>query len=232
MVKNRKEGIFLSIVFSFYNEEVVLRELLSRVRNVLSSNPFLSGYELIFVNDCSTDNSETILIEELEKEGDIMLVNMSRNFGNSECVYAGFSVSKGDAIVYMDTDLQDPPEVIEELIKRYVDDESVEVVYTTRTSRAGESRVKLFITAVAYRFIKYISNINIPVDSGDFKLLSRKVVDLMLKHEEKLPYIRGLVSFYGFKQKQVFYDRDPRFDGSKNTNFNFDRSNLILTYQI
>jgi len=227
MSKNRKEGIFLSIVFSFYNEEQVLIELISRVRNAIKDNKYLSGYELIFVNDYSNDRSEEILISEIQNSEDIVLVNMSRNFGVGECVYAGFSVSKGDAIVYMDSDLQDPPEVIQDLITEFVEDQELEVVYTTRKSRAGESRFKLLITSIAYKFIKYISNIDIPTSSGDFKLLSRRVVDLMLKHEEKLPYIRGLVSFYGFKQKQVLYDRDARFDGAENTKYPFLSKRMI-----
>jgi dolichol-phosphate mannosyltransferase len=225
--KNKRERIFLSIVFSFFNEESVLRELISRVRVTLNNSKHLSGYELIFVNDSSTDGSEKILLEEIKNSKDIVLVNMSRNFGTGECVYAGFSVSRGDAVVYMDSDLQDPPELINELVEEFIIDEEVQVVYTTRKSRRGEGRFKLLVTSVAYKFIKYISNIEIPTSSGDFKLLSRRVVDLMLKYEEKLPYIRGLVSFYGFKQKQVFYDRDPRFDGAENTKYPFLSKRMI-----
>lgn len=226
MIK-RKEKIFLSVVFSFFNEERVLKELLSRVRNTLTQNKHLSNYELIFVNDSSTDSSEEILLEEIKNSKDVVLVNMSRNFGTGECVYAGFSVSKGDAVVYMDSDLQDPPELINELIEEFMIDEDVNVVYTTRRTRRGESKFKLLVTSIAYKFIKYISNIEIPTGSGDFKLLSRRVVDLMLRHEEKLPYIRGLISFYGFKQKQVFYDRDPRFDGAENTKYPFLSKRMI-----
>ncbi len=226
-IENRKEKIFLSIVFSFYNEESVLNELISRVRNTLNQSNHLNGYELIFVNDYSTDGSEKLLLKEIQNSKDIVLVNMSRNFGTGECVYAGLSVSKGDAVVYMDSDLQDPPELINELIDEFVIDEEVQVVYTTRKTRRGESKFKLLITSIAYKFIKYISNIEIPTSSGDFKLLSRRVVDLMLKHEEKLPYIRGLVSFYGFKQKQVLYDRDPRFDGAENTKYPFLSKRMI-----
>lgn len=214
-----RETAKISVVLSFYNERTVLPELLRRMRTVFASlvrNNCVRSYELIFVNDNSTDESEKYLRSELEK-GDIVIINMSRNFGVSECVMAGMAHASGDAVIYMDSDLQDPPEVIPSLIDAWRKDPEVEVVYTTRTRREGEHWLKLLITTIGYRFINAISEIELQVDSGDFKLLSRRVVDNLLQLKEDKPYMRGLVSWIGFKQIQVFYERSKRFDGRENT---------------
>ena len=209
----------ISVVLSFYNEENVLPELLKRLRTVflqMIAEQTIGSYELIFVNDQSKDNSEAILRAELSK-GDIVLVNMTRNFGVSECVMAGMSQATGDAVIYMDADLQDPPEVIPKMVAAWQAEPDVGVVYTTRTRRDGEHPVKMFITKFGYRLINSISEIELPVDSGDFKLLSRRVVDHLLELKEDKPYIRGLVSWIGYKQVQVHYEREARFDGRHNT---------------
>jgi dolichol-phosphate mannosyltransferase len=209
----------ISVVLSFFNEERVLPELLKRLRSVFANlidKKIIGSYELIFVNDASKDHSEKFLRSQLE-QGDIVLVNMSRNFGVSECVVAGMSHATGDGVIYMDADLQDPPEVIPEMIQKWQNDPEVEVVYTTRTRRKGEHPLKLLITKIGYRFINKISDIELPADSGDFKLLSRCVVDHLLAFDEDKPYLRGLVSWVGYKQVQVFYERDSRFDGRENT---------------
>ena len=209
----------ISVVLSFYNEHRNLPELLMRLRSVFSKlilNSEIKSYELIFVNDDSRDGSEEFLRSQMNF-GDVILINMSRNFGVSECVLAGMEYANGDAIVYMDTDLQDPPEVIPELIARWKSDLEIEVVYTTRTRRKGEHWLKLLITKIGYRFINWISDIELQLDSGDFKLLSRRVVDELLKISEDKPYIRGLITWIGFKQSQIFYERQERFDGRENT---------------
>ena len=190
-----------------------------RCRTVFSKlmdEQVIGSYELIFVNDNSRDKSEQLLRAELER-GDVVLVNMTRNFGVSECVMAGMSYAKGDAVIYMDADLQDPPELIPELIKVWKEDLEVGVVYTTRIRRKGEHFLKLLVTKIGYRLINAISDVELPVDSGDFKLLSRVVVDRLLELKEDKPYLRGLVSWVGYKQVPVFYERDERFDGRKNT---------------
>jgi dolichol-phosphate mannosyltransferase len=210
----------LSVVLSFYNEAAVIPELVSRLRNVLRAEreaDRIRDYELVFVNDASTDNSLEILRAEFAKSRDLVIVNMSNNFGVSECVRAGMRYAKGDAVVYMDADLQDPPEIIPEMLKKWLSDPAVEVVYTTRLSRADEHPVKLLITKLGYRFINAISEVHLPADSGDFKLLSRKVVDHLLRLPEKKPYIRGQVSWIGFKQVPVFYHRLGRHDGREAT---------------
>lgn len=223
----------ISVVLSFYNEEQVLVELICRLRAVfrdLQGMGAIRGYELVFVNDDSTDRSLEILTEEIKKGKDISVINMTRNFGASECVLAGMRYTKGDAVIYMDTDLQDPPELIPELVARWKQDPDVEVVYTTRLSRVGEHPLKLFITKWGYRFINKTSNINLPVDSGDFKLLSRRVVEEVLRLKEKQPYLRGLIRWVGFKQAQVFYHREARYDGRGNTKFPVLSRRVIYGY--
>jgi len=214
-----REVTCVSVVLSFYNERNILPELLQRMRAVFSSlieKKFTESYELIFVNDNSTDESEKFLISELDK-GDIVLINMSRNFGVSECVLAGMANSRGDVVVYMDADLQDPPEVILQLLEAWRADAEADVIYTTRIRRHGEHWLKMLVTKIGYRFINIISDIELQLDSGDFKLLSRRAVDNLLQLKEDKPYMRGLVSWIGFKQVQVFYDRSERFDGRANT---------------
>ena len=209
----------ISIVLSFYNESAILPELIRRLRNVfitLSDRGWVDSYELIFVNDNSTDNSLEILKGELHI-GDILIINMSRNFGVSECVVAGMNYSSGEAIVYMDSDLQDPPEVILNMVESWRNYPDADVIYTTRRSRANEHWLKMLLTKIGYRFINAISDIELQVDSGDFKLLSRRVVNHIIQLKEDRPYMRGLVSWVGFKQVQVYYNRDGRFDGSDNT---------------
>lgn len=218
----KKTNPKISIIFSFFNEENNIPELINRTKkhmNGLVSTKSINDYEIIFVNDASTDHSETLLIKEVQLDKRVKLINMSRNFGNSECVMAGMNQSKGDAVIYMDCDLQDPPELIGAMIKAWQDDDETEVVFTTRTKREGESYLKLLITKYGYRFIKSISDINIPVDSGDFKLLSRRVVNELTKLTESKPYVRGLISYIGFKQTQLFYDRKARHDGAENTKY-------------
>jgi glycosyltransferase involved in cell wall biosynthesis len=222
-----------SVILSFYNEENVLAELIKRLRNVFSvlhNKKIIESYELIFVNDNSTDNSENLLRAELISK-DIVIINMSRNFGTVECLLAGMENSTGDIVIYMDADLQDPPELIEQLIFSYLGDKEAEIVYTTRNKRYGEHWLKLLITKIGYRLIKKISDIDLQVDSGDFKLLSRRAVNEVLKLKEDRPYMRGLVSWIGFKQIQVFYDRDPRFDGAENTK-NTVLSKRVIYYWI
>lgn len=216
----RRASPLVSVVLSFFNESGVLPELIARLRSVLrdeQNKGNISGYELIFVNDASTDSSVAVLEAEFEAGRDLLIVNMSNNFGVSECVLAGMNLSKGDLVIYMDADLQDPPEVIPELLLKWHCDPEVEVVYTTRLSREGEHPLKLLVTHLGYKLINRISEIELPENSGDFKLLSRRVVQELLKMREKKPYLRGLVTWIGFKQAQVLYHRAERHDGRENT---------------
>jgi len=196
----------ISVVFSFRNEEKNIKELIKRTSNSLKNYK----YELIFVNDDSTDRSEEIL-KDLMQAQPIKIINMSRRFGVAPCIIAGFTHAKGDAIIYLDSDLQDPPEIIPLLIEKFIN--GAEVVHTKRASRKGEGKFKLFLTKIAYKIINFFSEINLEENAGDYKLLSKKAVKTLLTLPEYSTYIRGLTVWVGFRQDLVLYDRDPRANG-------------------
>ncbi len=199
----------ISVVLSFFNEEENIPELVRRLRVSLKNR----RYELIFVNDVSTDRSLELLKQLAAGQNDIKVINTSRNFGVSICVLAGMRYAKGDAVIYMDADLQDPPELIPSLLEKWQADPETEVVYTTRRSRAGEGALKMAITRLGYRILQATSDIELVPNSGDFKLLSRRVVNELLKMHEAKPFVRGMVTWVGFKQVQVLYDREARHGG-------------------
>ena len=199
----------ISFVFSFKNEENNLEELIKRVDTSVKKLKNYN-YELIFVNDDSDDNSAQIL-ENLQKTFPITLINMSRTFGVGPCVLAGFNHTKGDCVVYMDSDLQDPPELLDKLINKY--ENGADVVHTVRTERLGETKFKLLLTKIAYKLINFLSDINLPSEAGDFKLISKKALSKILDQKESRPYIRGLSVWVGFKQAYVEYVRKPRHEG-------------------
>lgn len=211
----------ISVVISFWNEIENLPELIYRLRKVSSTAKSFKLVELIFVNDLSDDGSEQFLTKEAKKSKDLILVNMARRTGVSECVYAGMSVSSGDAVVYMDADLQDPPEVIPKMVDEWIKNKNCEVVFTVRLDRKGESWFKLFFTKLGYRFLKKIMNIDLPIDAGDFKLLSKKLVRIVLNHKEYNPFMRGIVTSLGHEQRPVYYVREPRGNGRRRTKFVF-----------
>lgn len=204
----------LSIVFSFYNEEDNIPELLKRTRQVLTETIGLAKgeYEIIFVNDRSTDRSEQMIRDEMAAVGDIKLLNTSRTFGNAACILAGFAFAKGEYIGYLDSDLQDPPELFAKLYS-VAKTEGVDIVHTRRTRRHGESAVKLLVTRLGYRILGYSMSVPLQPNVGDFKLLSRRVVDAVLKLNEPLPFIRGMISYVGFRASTVEYEREARFGG-------------------
>ena len=199
----------ISIIFSFKNEEKNLKELVKRVNSSLS---ILKNwkYEMIFVNDSSDDKSEEILLD-LQKTNPITIINMTRTFGVGPCVLAGFRHAKGDAIIYMDTDLQDPPEILTKLIEEH--EKGAEIVHTVRTKRLGESSFKLLITKLAYKIVNYLSDIPLPIEAGDFKLISKTALSKILEQKEFRPYVRGMSVWVGYKQSFVKYERQSRSDG-------------------
>ena len=199
----------LSIVFSFRNEEGNIEPLVKRISTTMEKIENWK-YELIFVNDDSNDKSEQILID-LQKNYPIKLINMSRNFGIDPCVLAGFKNSSGDAVIYLHTDQQDPPEIIPDLIKKH--EEGNEIVHTVRTKRKGEGKFRMFLTKIAYSVINTLSDINLPVQAGDYKLISKKALIEILKQKEFRPYVRGLSVWVGLKQDFVFYEREARGEG-------------------
>lgn len=208
----------VSVILSFRNEAEVIPELISRLEKAFATTQV--DYELVFINDASTDNSLTLLKAAIERNPRVKVINMSRRFGVAECVLAGMRYANGDAVVMMDADLQDPPELLPELILKWR--EGADVVYTVRTERAGESAAKMLLTKLAYKVIRLVSNTDLPVEAGDFKLISRRVFEQLLSLNEKDPYLRGLVTWMGFKQVPVFYKREARFKGE--THFPLFRS--------
>ena len=200
----------VSIVFSFRNEEKNLKELVSRVDATFKKVENYK-YELLFVNDDSNDDSEKIL-EELQESHKIKIINMSRTFGVGPCVLAGFKHSSGDCIVYLDSDLQDPPELIPKLLAEF--EKGHDVVHTVREKRLGEGGVKLFFTKLAYKTINKLSEIDLPIEAGDFKLISKRVLEKILSQKEFRPYVRGLSVWVGFKQSFVYYTREARAHGA------------------
>lgn len=199
----------VSVVLSFRNEADNIPALVSRLAAVFEAQGV--DYELLFVNDASTDASLSVLLRERQANPRVIIVNMSRRFGVAECIRAGMAAAGGDVLVYMDADLQDPPEVIPALLDAWR--RGAEVVHTVRTKRHGEHWLKMWLTRQAYRVIHAGSTIDLPVDAGDFKLLSRTVVNQLLQLPESDPYLRGLVVWLGYTQTLVPYERDARHAG-------------------
>ena len=206
----------VSVIFSFKNEEDVLVELINRARKVLISERnkgVISNHELIFINDRSSDRSEEILKEMAIDHDDIKILNMSKTFGVSPCVMAGLKWATGDLMIYMDADLQDPPEVIPDMLMAWKQGKDIDVVHTVRTSRDGESFIKRKITKLGYWVLQSATDIDLMVESGDFKLLSRRATNHIIQLNEFNPFMRGMVSWVGFNQTFVRYKRQERFAG-------------------
>ncbi|MDD3374794.1 MAG: glycosyltransferase family 2 protein [Candidatus Omnitrophica bacterium] len=205
MIKQKK----ISIIFSFRNEEKTLEELYRRTQDVLKRSNLL--YEMIFVNDASTDGSLNILTNLALKDQSVKVINLSRRFGYNQSFMAGLEFFSGDAAVILDSDLQDSPEEIPRLIEKW--ELGAEVVHAVRQERLGENFFKLQLTSLAYKIIRKISSIELLENAGNFKLLSRRVVQELLRLKEQDPYLRGLISWVGFKQDKIYYKRQKRFAG-------------------
>lgn len=201
--------ITYSIIAPIYNEIDNLPELYRRVKEVMDSNG--EPWEFILVDDGSTDGSTEKIHELAEKDNTIRPVIFARNFGHQVAITAGWDYARGDAIVIIDADLQDPPEVILELAKKWK--EGYEVVYAVRGEREGESWFKLWTASLFYRLIYRITDVKIPVDTGDFRLMDRKVVDVLKQMKERHRFPRGMSAWVGFKQIGVTYKRAARVAG-------------------
>ncbi|MEF7559191.1 glycosyltransferase family 2 protein [Bacillus thuringiensis] len=199
----------ISVVVPMYFEEEVAQECYNRLKSVMLQNDI--NYEFVFVNDGSTDRTMEILSEIAANDYRTKIVNFARNFGHQVAVTAGIAAAKGDAIVIIDADLQDPPEVIPELIAKW--EEGYEVVYAKRKQRKGETWFKLLTAKYFYKFLNYMSDIDIPKDTGDFRIIDRKVADVFNQMTERNRFIRGMMSWVGFRQTYVEYERDERFAG-------------------
>ncbi len=198
-----------SIVAPVYNEEAILLELYRRVTATMES--LGEPYELILVNDGSTDRSPEIMRQLHDQDPRVKVINFSRNFGHQVAITAGIDYAQGDAVVVIDADLQDPPEVILDLIERWR--EGYEVVYAVRAERKGETWFKELTAKLFYRIISSITNVDIPLDTGDFRLMDRRVVEALKHMREQHRFMRGLSSWVGFKQTGVEYVRQERYAG-------------------
>lgn len=205
----RKSGIQYSIVVPVYNEELVIGETYKRLKKVMDSTE--ETYEIIFVNDGSKDGTVEIAKTICEMDSNIKLLSFSRNFGHQLAISAGMDNSSGNAVVVIDADLQDPPEVILKMIEKWK--EGYDVVYGKRAKRNGETFFKKFTAKAFYRILKSMTDIDIPVDTGDFRLIDRKVCDKLKSLPEHNRYVRGLVSWVGYKQIGVEFIRKERFAG-------------------
>lgn len=200
----------LSVVIPCFNEELVLpaaHERLSRAASAIEG----FAHELIFIDDGSRDHTFRLLTEIQSHDSNVRVLRLSRNFGHQIAVTAGLEAAAGDVIVVIDADLQDPPEVIAEMIDLWR--QGNHVVYGIRATRAGESRFKLMTAKAFYRIINRFSDTPMPVDTGDFRLMDRKVVDVLLAMPERGRFLRGMVSWIGFRQAPLAYERQPRGAG-------------------
>jgi dolichol-phosphate mannosyltransferase len=199
----------ISVVVPCFNEEAVIRQTHERLSDALSKTDL--HYEIVYVNDGSRDRTLEILRELAAGDSHVRVVSFSRNFGHQVAVTAGVDFTTGDAVVLIDADLQDPPELIPDMVRLWRD--GYQVVYGTRESRIGESAFKLLTAKYFYRIINSISDVEIPLDTGDFRLMDRCVVDVLKNMPERDRFLRGMVSWIGFKQTPLPYARSERAAG-------------------
>lgn len=201
----------LSVIVPCYNEEAVIQEFYRRTKEVLNSLDDVVGY-IIFINDGSKDNTRYILDHIASQDDKARVIHFSRNFGHQPAVTAGINLCKTDLAVIIDADLQDPPELIPDLIETQRKEEA-SVVYCVRKKREGETAFKKATAKLFYRTMNNLSEVEFPEDTGDFRLVDRKAIDAFNGLKEKGKYIRGLISWIGFKQVPFYYNRDARFAG-------------------
>jgi len=212
---NTDQRQLISIVVPAFNEEDVLPEFHPSITRVLSGQPF--DFEIIYINDGSSDNTLAIIKELRQSDNQVTLIDLSRNFGKEIALTAGLHKAAGDAVVVIDADLQDPPELIPVLISEWQN--GYDVVYAQRTHRKGESLLKRTTAHFFYRIIQRISKISIPEDTGDFRILSRRAVNALNTFSEQHRFMKGLFAWIGYKQKAVHYQRDPRHAGETKWNY-------------
>ncbi|MDY3361794.1 MAG: glycosyltransferase family 2 protein [Clostridium celatum] len=206
----------LSIIIPMYNEEEALPYLYKRLVELAKR---IDKYQLefLFVNDGSKDNSLKIVKEYRKKDSRVQYLNLSRNFGKEVAMGAAFDYVTGDVVAIIDADLQDPPELIVDMLKFY--EQGYDDVYAKRRNRKGETWLKKFTSKAFYRVLESVSNVPIQKDTGDFRLLSRRAIEALKAFPEKQRYTKGMFSLIGFKKKEIEYDRDPRVAGSTKWNY-------------
>jgi polyisoprenyl-phosphate glycosyltransferase len=203
------ENIVCSVVVPVFNEEPVIEETCKRLGAVMDFTG--EPYEIILVNDGSRDKTALLAREICLKNTNIKLISFSRNFGHQIAITAGMEYSTGQAVVIIDADLQDPPEIIPKMLEKWK--EGYDVVYGKRIRRKGETLIKKISAKLFYRFLKRMTDFDIPVDTGDFRLIDRKVCDSLKRINERNRYVRGLISWLGYRQTWVEFERDRRFAG-------------------
>lgn len=203
----------ISVVVPCYNEQEVFAETYRRLTETLKGlDSNIYDYEIIFVNDGSKDTTLQMINDVVKSDPKVKGINFARNFGHQIAITAGLDNCKGDAAVVIDADLQDPPHVILEMVKKW--EEGFDVIFGKRRERAGESFFKLLTAKYFYRFINRLSDVDIPLDTGDFRLMDRKALDQFLSMRETYRFVRGMVAWIGFNQTFIEYDRESRFAGT------------------
>lgn len=200
---------FISVVVPLYNEELVIGEMYKRISAVMFENNL--SYEIILVNDGSRDATLELATELCNRDRNVKLISFSRNFGHQIAITAGIDRARGQVVAVIDADLQDPPEVIVSMIEKWK--EGYQVVYGVREKREGEGVFKRATAALFYRLLKRLTAVEIPVDTGDFRLIDREVAEQLRNMREKSRFVRGMVSWVGFRQCKVSYVRERRFAG-------------------
>jgi dolichol-phosphate mannosyltransferase len=200
----------ISLVVPLYNEEEVIASTHERLMRMIDSQEL--SFELIYVNDGSRDRTAAIVREFCDQDTRVKMLSFSRNFGHQIAITAGMDHSSGEAVVIIDADLQDPPEIIPQMIDLW--EQGYQVVYGRRVQRKGETRFKKWSARVFYRVLHSLTDVDIPVDVGDFRLIDACVKDALLNIPEHNRYVRGLISWLGYKQTFVDYVREPRFAGT------------------
>lgn len=204
----------LSIVVPVYNEERSVPEFARRLCPLLEA--ITENYEIIFAMDPSSDRTEEVVREARARNPRVKLLKLSRRFGQPMATLAGMQYSNGDAVIVMDADLQDPPELITEMVAKWR--EGFDVVYAQRRNRDGETLIKKITSEVGYKIINKIADVNIPPNTGDFRLMSRRVVNEIVRLKECHGFLRGMVAIVGFRQTAITFDRPARFAGASNYN--------------
>lgn len=211
---NKSNEKKISIIIPVYKEEANIKPFLSRLEPILKKIDI--SYEILFCLDPSPDNTEQVIQQEINRNPNIKLVVFSRRFGQPAATMAGILMSKGESCVVIDVDLQDPPELIEDMYRKL--QEGYDVVYAKRRSRQGETLIKRFVAYFGYKVIAKLSDVQIPPNTGDFRIMSRKVIEELRKLSETHGFLRGLVAYVGFRQTFIEYDRDARLSGKGNYN--------------
>jgi dolichol-phosphate mannosyltransferase len=213
-MQQQSEKTILSVIVPVYKEAQNIKPFLERMEPILAE--ITPHYEILFCLDPSPDQTEAVIVQELERNDRLKLVVFSRRFGQPAATMAGILMCEGEACVVIDVDLQDPPALIKPMFDKLA--EGYEVVYAKRRSRKGETLFKRFISYFGYKVISKLSEVEIPRNTGDFRIMSRRVIESLRKLNESHGFLRGLVAYVGFKQTYVEYDRDERFSGQGNYN--------------